>query len=162
MAANDRDVYEHLLAREDLPIPVSMLAFAFYAEEKRDWIEHFRQRNGREPSQTEIEEWIVNLPENRFDKISAEAMSFFDLSARDYLRGEIEQMREHILHTEIVRQVRAVSGWWRQLAIALMTAILAPLLIGAVIVSALAYGTALPSLVDLSAGLREVAPFGGE
>jgi hypothetical protein len=162
MPTNDRDVYEHLLAREDLPIPVSMLAFAFFAEEKRDWIEHFRQRNGREPSQDEIDEWIANLPGNRFDKISAEAMSFFDMSARDYLRGEMDQMRKHLLQTEIVRQVRAASGWWRQLAIALMTAILAPLLIGAVIVFALAYGTALPSLVDLSAGLREIVPLGSE
>lgn len=162
MPASEREVYEHLLSRADSARAVTMIAYAVFAEERKHWVELYRARNGREPPQSEIYEWVANLPDVRLKKLLDEAATYFDGAARSYLRSEIDGLRDQLLETEIVRQVRAASGWWRQLAIALMTAILAPLLIGAVIVFALAYGTALPSLVDLSAGLREIAPLAGD
>ncbi|MGP9819516.1 hypothetical protein ACTZWW_05840 [Salinarimonas sp. NSM] len=162
MPASEREVYEHLLARADSARAVTMIAYAVFAEERKHWIDLFRARAGRAPTQSEIDDWVADLPEVRFKKLLDEAATYFDDAARSYLKTEMDGLRDRILQSQIIRQVRAASGWWRQLAIALMTAILAPLIIGAVIVSALAWGTALPSLVDMSVGLREFVPAVGE
>ena len=60
----------------------------------------------------------------------------------------IQQVREDAINSAVVSQVKAVSSVWRQLGIALLTAILAPVLLGAIIVFGLTYEEWFPTIRD--------------
>lgn len=85
MPASEREVYDYLLSRADSARAVTMLVYAVFAEERKHWIDLYRARNGREPTQSEIDEWVANLPDVRFKKLLDEAATFFDGAARSYL-----------------------------------------------------------------------------
>jgi hypothetical protein len=75
-----------------------------------------------------------------------EAAGFFDTAAREYLEDEIEAAKRGVLDAEILKEVKAGGNFWRQIWIALVTAILAPLIIGGRIAAAIAYNDRFPTI----------------
>lgn len=158
MPANDREVFEHLTSDPDTPTEIDHLTFAIFVNEKQEWIKLFEQRHGRQPNQAEADEWISNVTEWRFSQMRQEAIQFFDNAARRYLDEEIADGKEEVLRSALIREVKAAGSFWKQLAIALVTAILAPLIIGAVIAFALTYDRIAPSINAISGRLQPPIP----
>ena len=153
MPANDSEVIEYLSADQSTPIEICLLTYAIFAHEKQERIKLFEQR-GRPPTQEEIDDWISNLTEWRFSQMRQEAIQFFDTAARGYLQDEIAAGKDEVLRSALIREVRAAGSFWKQLSIALVTAILAPLIIGAVIAFALTYDRIAPTLGGISGRLQ--------
>jgi hypothetical protein len=83
-----------------------------------------------------------------------EAVRFFDFAARAYLEGEMEAAKRAVFQDTIIREVKAAGGFWRQLAMQLITAITAPVLIGLIIAAALLYDRSNPTIGNISDRLQ--------
>jgi hypothetical protein len=79
-----------------------------------------------------------------------EAIRFFDKAARAYLADEVEDLKKQVFQDTIIREVKAAGGFWRQLALAVIGAVLSPLIIGLVIASALLYDKWYPTIGSVS------------
>jgi hypothetical protein len=90
-----------------------------------------------------------------------EAARLFDAGARVYLSAEIEAQKEAAVRSSILGEVKAAGAFWRQMTIALGTAILAPVIIGGLIAAALTYDRMAPSATDIwhrAEGRQETGP----
>lgn len=150
MPANDREVFEYLRADQDTPIEIDLLAYAIFAHEKQQWLELFEKQKGRRPTQEEVDDWIAQITDWRFGQMREEAIQFFDTAARTYLADEMEAARKDVFQDTVIREVKAAGGFWRQLAMQVITAILAPLLIGLVIAAALLYDRGGPTISGIA------------
>jgi hypothetical protein len=157
MPANDREVFEYLKADDSTPIEIDLLTFAIFAHERQQWCELFKQQKSEDPTQVEIDDWISQITEWRFGQMRDEAARFFDIAARDYLSGEVEAAKKAVFEDTIIREVKAAGGFWRQLALALIAAVLAPILIGAIIASALLWDRTAPTITAISEKMQPSA-----
>lgn len=154
MPANDRELFDQLRADVETPAEIDFLTYAIFANEKSEWIRLFEKRNGQPPGQNDIDEWIANLTDWRLAQMRQEAVQFFDGAARRYLEDEIAEAQQEVLRSALVREVRAAGSFWRQLAMALATAILAPIIIGGIIAFALTYDRVNPTFGSISGRLQ--------
>ncbi len=137
MPNNDREVFEHLTSAPDTSIHVDFLTYAVFAHEKREWMKLWEsQHAGASPSQADIDNWITNITESLYASMRTEGERFFLEAADAYLEQQLADERRNILRDAIVSEVRAASVWWKQLGMALMTAIVAPLILGGIIYAA--------------------------
>jgi len=134
MPSNDREVFDHLRSGDEAAQQIDFLAYALFAFEKSEWISHLEAKRGREPDQGEIGTWIGDITRYQFNGMRQKAADLFDAAARAYMRDEIEGIEERALNSAIVAEVKAAGVWWKQFLMALAMAILAPLILGAVIV----------------------------
>lgn len=167
MPANDRELFDQLRADPDTPAEIDFLTYAIFANDKSEWIKLFEKQKGRPPSQDEIDEWIANLTDWRLSQMRQEAVQFFDQAARRYLEEEIAEGQEEVLRSALIREVRAAGAFWKQMAIALATAILAPVIIGGMVAFALTYDRIAPTLGGIVGRLQtpgnlERSPAAGE
>ena len=148
MPDNDREVFERLTVGDAESVE-DFLTYAIFAFQRREWVNHFTARNGTPPAAADIEAWIGNLTDYDFDQMRTRAAGVFDLAARAYMAPDIEAAREDGLRDALLREVRgatdlqkselgaavatvkAAGSFWTQLGVALLTAIIAPLIIGA-------------------------------
>lgn len=133
MPASDREAFDLFRANGSTVMEVRYLAHALFAFEKSEWMDHFAQRTGRSPTQADIDIWIADQSDHRFADMRKQAVDLFDVAARNYFRDEMEAADERALSSAIVAQVRSAGAFWKQLAMALITAIVAPLILGGVI-----------------------------
>lgn len=150
MPANDREVFEYLKADQETAVEIDFLTFAIFAHERQQWCELFEKQNGHQPSQAEIDQWISQITNWRFEQMREEAVRFFDIAARIYLEDEMEEAKTAVFQDTIIREVKAAGGFWRQLFLALMAAILAPLIIGGIIAVAIVYDKFYPTIGSVS------------
>lgn len=161
MPGNDREVFDLFRTTGTAALEVRYLAFALFTYEKSEWADHFAKRNGRPPAQADVDDWIANLSDHRFEDLRRQAVDLFDLAARDYLRDEMEAADERALGSAIVAQVRSAGTFWKQLGLALVTAIVAPILLGGIILGA-KYYSSLPTPADIAAKGEPVVPTAGQ
>ncbi len=144
MPNNDREVFEHLTSDKDTSLHLDFLAYAVFAAEKREWMKLWEsQHQGTAPSQADIDNWISNLTESQFNGMRGSAEGFFLAAADEYLEQQLTEERRNILRNAIVSEVKSASDWRKQLGMALLTAIVAPLILGGLIAAALFYSTYL-------------------
>lgn len=155
MPANDREVFDYLTSDPDTPIEIDLLTFAIFAQERREWHKLFERQKAQPPSQAEIDGWVSQITNWRFDQMRDEAARFFDSAARAYMADEMEAAKRAVFQDAIVREVKAAGGLWRQLFLALVAAILAPLIIGAVIAVAINYDKFYPTIGSVSEHLEK-------
>lgn len=139
MPKNDLEVFERLTQDADTATEIDFITYAMFAFEKKEWIEHHLKNSGHPPTQEQIDSWISNITDFQFQTMREKAIEFFDDAARNYLEEEIAQAKQEVLESAIVQKVQAASAFWKQLAMALLTAILAPVLLGGILVSILAW-----------------------
>jgi hypothetical protein len=157
MPANDREVFEYLTVDLDTQIEIDLLTFAIFAHERREWCRLFEEQNNKPPTQAEVDVWVSQITEWRFGQMRDEAVRFFDKAARAYLGDEIEAYKTAVFQDTIVREVKVAGGFWRQLFLALMAAILAPLIIGSIIAIAIVYDKFYPTIGSVSERLGDPA-----
>lgn len=150
MPANDREVFQYLGSDPDTPGEIDQLTYAIFANERQHWCELFQKQNGREPTQQEIDRWVSEITDWRFGQMRGEAIQFFDAAAREYLSEEMEALKKEIFNDTVIKEVQAAGGFWRQLAMQLITAIAAPVIIGLIIAAALLYDRTNPTIGAIS------------
>ena len=150
MPGSDREVFDLFRSNGTAALEVRYLAYALFTFEKSEWADHFAKRIGRPPAQADVDDWIANLSDHRFEDLRRQAVDLFDIAARNYLREEMEAADERALGSAIVAQVRNAGSFWKQLGLALATAIVAPILLGGVILGA-KYYSSLPTPADIAA-----------
>ncbi len=158
MPDNDQEVFEQLQADPETPREIDLLTYAIFAQEKQQWLELFEKKNNRKAKQAEIDKWISELTDWRFSQMREEAVQFFDTAARAYLSEEIDVAKKEVREETIIREVRAAGGFWRQLAMQMITAVLAPLLIGLIIAAAILYDKNTPRITDITDRINKPAP----
>ena len=157
MPSSDKEVFDLIRRDPESSTELDFLTYAMYAFEKYQWFDHFESLNGRLPERGEIDAWIGQLTEFRFRSMREEAARLFDEAARTYLSDYIAEEKRLAIERSIVAEVKASGGFWRQMSIALMTAILAPLIIGAMIAAALTYDKLTPTASEVAKTLQRPA-----
>ena len=134
MPSNEREVFEHLTADPNTEIYLDFISYAIFAHHKKHWIELFeRTHGGQAPTQQDIDQWISNITNVQFDDMRDEGATLFDAASREYLDDEIEAQKKVAVEQSIITEIKGFTSPWRHLGIALLMAILAPILLGGVI-----------------------------
>lgn len=160
MPSNDREVFDHLRTGNEAGQQIDFLAYALFAFEKSEWISHFESTRGRQPHPVEIDAWIGDITPYQFAGMRQKAADLFDAAARSYMREEIEGLEERALNSAIVAEVKAAGVWWKQFLMALTMAILAPLILGGIIVFGNGYSR-YPTPSDFAHRIEPPAPPAG-
>jgi hypothetical protein len=134
MPNNDIEVFDHLLADTDINVEIDYLAYAIFGFRKRQWIDHHKSRNdGPPPNQAEIDGWISELTNYDFVRMRSEAADIFDVAAREYLEEDIKRQKQEAVDSSILSEVKKFTSPTRHIAIALVMAIVAPIILGGLI-----------------------------
>lgn len=150
MPANDREVLRYLAGNGDPVEPIDLLTFAMFAYEREAWLKHYAgQNSGNEPSQTEIDNWTANISEYHFESLRQQAVAFFDTASREYLKNEIADATKRALETAIIAEVKSAASWHRQFGIAVVTAVLTPIILGLAVAGILSAGRYMPAVIQI-------------
>jgi len=141
MPNNDIEVFEHLTADKETALEIDFLTYAIFAYKKSEWIKHFQKHTeNRLPNREEIDNWISQLTDYDFDRMRDEAAEFFHASAEDHLEEYIENQKKEAVDSSILSEVRSTmtrvkyfTSPWKHLGIALLMAVIAPVLLGGVL-----------------------------
>jgi hypothetical protein len=166
MPANERELFDHLRSHAGTRFEIDLLAFALLTLDKFEWVEECEKRNAV-PTQAEMDGWISQITTGRVQQARERAAQFFDESARLYLADEFEEARKKAIDEAIVSSVqsavttiKSAGNFWKQAGLAMVTAVLAPVIIGAIIVAAGAYDHFMvtPTKFSDALGGDKVAP----
>lgn len=175
MLTSDREVFEKLVTDTNHPDFSNYLTYALFASDRRDWIAYMTAETGDAPGDEAIAAWTSNVTPSTLDQLRTRAATIFDVAAQDYMAPAIEQARQETLQSSVLREVsgateaqkaglaatlaevQAAGSFRKQFSIALLTAILAPLLIGAIIATALVYNDRFMTIRGI-ATVAEPAP----
>jgi hypothetical protein len=145
MPNNDIDVFDYLRANTETPLEIDYLTYAMFAYKKAQWIDHFKSRNAdRHPTPQEIDGWITELSDYDFYQMRTEAADFFHNAAEEHLKDYIEQQKKEVLDSAIIADVRRFTSPMRHLGIALLMAIVAPIILGGIIFFASLFDKSFP------------------
>ena len=149
MPANDREVYDFLRSDPDSSDQEDFIAYAIFAFHKEQWVALYKQRNnGQEPPQQDIDTWISNLTDRQFDDMKDEAARFFASAAKEYMADEIEEEKKKAVEKSILSEVKGFTSPWRHFGIALIMAILAPVVLGGIVFFAGVFDKSFPIQVS--------------
>jgi hypothetical protein len=140
MPTNDIEVFDHLTADERTPAEIDYLTYAIFAYKKSEWVDHFKNRNqGNPPTQADVDAWITELTDYDFRQMRNEAADFFHAAAAEHLHEYIEDQKKDAVDASILSevkgtmtQVRSFTSPWKHLGIALLMAVMAPIVLAVV------------------------------
>jgi hypothetical protein len=145
MPNNDIEVFDYLLSDEETAVEIDYLTYAIFGFRKRQWIDHFKARNNdRPPDQAEIDSWTSQITNYEFSRLRTEAADFFDVAAREYLQEEITRQKQEAVNASILSDVKKFTSPLRHVAIALLMAIVAPVILGGIIFFASLFDKSFP------------------
>lgn len=130
MPANDLEVFDHLLSNKETPLEIDHLTYALFAWKKKNWVEHFEKQNKTRPTQAQIDAWISQLPNSEYEDMRSDAAQFFDAASREYLKEQIEEEKKSAVNKSILAEIKSYTSPLRHIGIALLMAVVAPLLLG--------------------------------
>jgi hypothetical protein len=153
---NDLEVFDHLLSDDSTPLEIDYLTYAVFAYRKSHWIEKYREVHGTSPSQENIDVWISEISDYEFSTMRDRATEVFHNAAVEYMKDDIEKAKEEgskdavaLSIKSIEWQIKSVGLFRNQLAIALMTAILTPFILGGAIFFLKNYEDHMPSALQI-------------
>ena len=91
---------------------VGLFAYSLVEKDRMDWIEHFRDTHGSEPSEDQIKEWFLNKPAAYFEQIGQTAYRWFYSFARLLLRDEIEESKRLAVKNAVGDLGKFWPGFW--------------------------------------------------
>lgn len=109
MPRTDEDVFARFRKDPSLTREQAHLAYAAYAEAKYDWVEHIRKRTGSAPTPEQIEAWIADLPDSRFEELRIAAFNFFEEAAEAYMQPQVEAASTRAVEDSILGEVQQLS-----------------------------------------------------
>ena len=142
-------MFDYLRQHTATPVEIDLLTYAVFAFEKYQWFEQVEKSTGSPPNAVDIERWIADITPLRFSNMREEAARLFDATARRYLAPVMEEQTAKAINESILAEVKSAGSVWRQALIALIMAILAPVIIGGVIAAVLTYDRNAPSATEV-------------
>jgi hypothetical protein len=135
------------------PLRLIISRTLFFAYKKKQWIDHFTKRNNQNrPDQGQIDEWISQLSEYDFWQMRNEAADFFHASAEEHLRDYIDTQKKAAVDPSILSEVRNFTSLWRHLGVALLMALLAPIILGGIVFFAGVFDSSFPIHITTTDG----------
>jgi hypothetical protein len=104
--------------------------------------------HGRSPTDAEIETWIMNLTDRQLARYISSASELFDDAARTYLAEELATEQNKSFQAKVLTTIEKGSSWKRQLLLALIAIVGAPIILG-IVLAALDRYKDFPSILDL-------------
>ena len=172
MPKNVTDVFHRLVGTDEDAIKQNVPGFVAYGlfwAELDAWIRHQVKDGKPYPTPQEIDDHIAhNIPESHFIDIENNALELFVEVSLDILKETIDEKIREAVDQSVVHEVKAhqegalaefrkSGNLWRQLGMALITAIVAPLILGAILVLINAYSH-YASPADVATHMAAPAP----
>ena len=156
MPGNPREVFEAFTREggEDPP-EVALLAYGAFAAELYEWVEHEEQRQGRPPTDEEINAWIAQIPDARLKRIRDEALESFGLAAKVFLEPEILRQRQEAVDHSILAEIRRFTSGFRAFGFNVAAGIVAAFLFALLALAFYYIVTTNPSPMDQARELLE-------
>lgn len=138
---------------------IGLLAYALYERQRRDWIvSHRRRHGGRTPTEAELAAVTSNyLSQDLRNTLRDRAAQILAGYAETFVEAIEPQIRISTLNSEALRQardleesVRRRSGFWRQLRLGFLVALIVVIVIAAAAFGAIYYG---PAILEALRGL---------
>jgi hypothetical protein len=116
MPESDQEVFEHF--RSDYPPndrrEIAFLAYARFAQDKYDWVNHeLARRGGQPPTEEEVTTWIAALPNSRLAEFHRGAAELFQAAAEEYMKPRIEEERAKAVEQSILLRVEQATSFRR-------------------------------------------------
>lgn len=106
MPDNEKEVWAYFSDEGEENQQVNFLAFSSFSFDKFEWMDKFSKKNGRQPTATEIDSWISELPDSRLDEMREWAQNFFEAAARAFLEDEHREAVQNASNSAVVATVR--------------------------------------------------------
>lgn len=156
MPETDQEVFEHFRSDYGDNLEIALLAYARYAQDKYDWVNHKLAHDGQAPSNDEIERWVSDLPNSRLAEIRNGAVSLFRDAAEEYMKPRIEEERAGAVESSIlgrvdaaVRRVERATSFWRNIVPNVIVAVAASIVFSLVVLIGAAIYRGDPSIFAL-------------
>jgi hypothetical protein len=172
MPTTDREVLSHFSDQAE-DRGTALLAYGLFAEEKARWAGQFAAQNKTMPTNNQERAWIRNLTAEYFARRLADAKTLFEAyaynrkdsitperAAMSKMISELSELKSRIysemrdVGATIAFDVRSGDTFWKQLRLALASAILSPVILALFIAFAGAYHQHLPYWDDLKNRLQ--------
>ncbi len=140
MPKNDREVFDHLVSDKGTALQIDFLTYAVLRMKRGNGSSYSKseRRAGADTGgYRQLDFQSDRLPIRQHAKRRGECVR----TSRLRLFRGAACCRTRILRSVIVAEVRAASVWWKQLAVALLTAIVAPVLLGGINAALYFYST---------------------
>jgi hypothetical protein len=152
MPSNDRDVWVAIVSGSGQP-ELQYLTYAIYSFEKYEWYGQIEAKKGKPPTPEEFNDWISQITESRIKGWRESAAKTFDVAARTYMKDYIAQERQSAINDHVVTSTDAnlnryaatlrksldefhkATSLGKQLLIAVIIAILSPIILGLLILA---------------------------
>lgn len=115
MAQTDREAYEYFKNDLNAPREAASLAYAAFAFDKYEWVKKFTEKTGFEPTYEEVDRWISELPNSRFEELKRNALTVFKAAVDTYSESAISAAYEAGKRDALVNQMRSATSFWRNL-----------------------------------------------
>jgi hypothetical protein len=153
MPSDDRDVWVAIVSDKTRARELQYLTYAIYSFERYEWYEQMEKERGKVPTPHEINDWIAQITKTRIQVWGDSAARTFDSAARAYLEDEFAKKRQEILDNSVVSRIKesletfgedlrnAVatvqksSSFGNVLFTSFIAAILAPIILGLIILA---------------------------
>lgn len=151
---SEGEVFDYFLAQSDSssPTEIDSLAYVAFSYRKKHWRVHFKQRTGRNPSQQEMDDWVSSLSPFEFGEMRKTALQNFRTAADAYMREILESHKTAAVKASILNEIKSFTSPWRHLPIALIMAIVAPILFGMLIFLASVFDSKFPIHIVFGSG----------
>jgi hypothetical protein len=138
------------------PDVVGLLAYSVFSYDLYKWVK-LQHTRGINPTQDDIDLHIFeDFTDDYYKQIRERSLNAFDQSARIYLAGSILEAEINSQNSSVVNivkqsnatvlaEMRKSGGFWRQVSLALITAIVAPLVLGVSIAAIYNYDKFFPT-----------------
>ena len=164
MPATDREVFDAIFADKNTEVEIDMLTYAAYAWESMNGLEIARVAGTSRHKRKSITGFqLLHLTVST--ACGPRAAELFDIAARGYLAEAHKKDTEDAIGRSIVSEVKAIvsevraaSGFGKQLTVALVTAILAPIIIGGIIAGALTWDKFFPTPTEAANTIQSHPP----
>lgn len=128
---------------------IGLIAYALYERQKRDFVVSHRKRNGRSPSDAEIEAVTSNYLSNDLrNTLRDRASQILSSYAETYVEAMEPQIRLDAANSEVLTRAQAIEkaigrrlGFWRQVTAGFMITVLVILLFSTLAIGAVLFGT---------------------
>jgi hypothetical protein len=108
MPKSDQEVFDHFHSDYDSSPEIALLAYARYAQDKYEWMDHQKTR-GKNLTDENVTEWITSLPNPTLRGIHDRAIRFFNEAAEDYMKARMEEDRAKAVERSILARVETMA-----------------------------------------------------
>lgn len=117
--SGSEDAYRILVEESEENWLSSLLAYAVVEERRIEWVQHFREHNGRAPDSSDIQSWYEQQPEGELLRAKAEAENALSVYADDVWQEFREHEQKEVAEGVLSNEIRSIRRFWPQFGISI-------------------------------------------